>query len=347
MQACSTSISKNTNADLVVYGKIYTSDDNKMVEAFAVKNGKYIYVGDKDGAKTYIKDGRTKIIDYSGKGLVMPSCGNGHAHYSMGYAIQSVGTYIDMDDDVDKFLKEIVPAAVKKAKDTGAKAIFGNGWNMMTFQKKMPTRQQLDEICSDIPMYFLDEEGHKVLVNTQLLVKAGIMDEDGTVLKKATDIRGGEIVMGADGTPSGYLKEQACTYVRSYLDNDSLYSLDIAKENLIKAQKHLLSEGYTMYLDGYSTYFFNDNLYKAAQQIDTAGELHLVMGLSHEIDSWMNAESAIKKAAEAKKNSSSHILPKWIKLFMDGTVEGGTGYISPLYPDGHQGIPNWTEDELT
>ena len=34
-------------ADLVVYGKIFTFEDNKIVEAFAVKNGKFIYVGDK------------------------------------------------------------------------------------------------------------------------------------------------------------------------------------------------------------------------------------------------------------------------------------------------------------
>ena len=32
---------------------------------------------------------------------------------------------------------------------------------------------------------------------------------------------------------------------------------------------------------------------------------------------------------------------------MDGTVETGTGFIDPLYLDGHQGIPNWSEEELT
>lgn len=45
--------------------------------------------------------------------------------------------------------------------------------------------------------------------------------------------------------------------------------------------------------------------------------------------------------------ASARIKPNWIKLFMDGTVESGTGFIEPLYPDGHQGIPNWTEEELT
>ena len=71
----------------------------------------------------------------------------------------------------------------------------------------MPTRQQLDAICADIPIYFADEEGHKGLVNTIALVNAGIMKEDGSVLK--TEIRGGEIEIGADGTPTGFLKGQA------------------------------------------------------------------------------------------------------------------------------------------
>ncbi len=104
----------------------------------------------------------------------------------------------------------------------------------------MPTRRQLDEICSDIPMYFADEENHKALVNTIVLVNAGIMSADGTVLKKGNDIRGGEIVMGADGTPTGLLKEQASTYVRSFLDNESLFSVDMAKSTLEKVQDLLV-----------------------------------------------------------------------------------------------------------
>ena len=39
---------EKTSADLVVYGKIFTSEDNQVVEAFAVKDGKYVYVGGKD-----------------------------------------------------------------------------------------------------------------------------------------------------------------------------------------------------------------------------------------------------------------------------------------------------------
>jgi len=340
-----TGCKSNNSADLVVYGKIYTAEGNQIVEAFAVKDGKYVYVGDKAGAEAFVEEGKTEVVDYSGKGLVMPGCGNGHAHYALGYAIQSVGTVMSRDTDVDKFLKEIVPAAVKKAKDNGAKVIFGSGWEMMKFPKDLCYRKLLDEVCSDIPIYFADEEGHKGLANTILLKKAGLIKEDGTAGK--TEIRGGEVVLDADSVPTGYVKEQAGTYVRSFLDNEYLFSVDVAKANMAGIQEQLLSEGYTMYQDGYSSYFFNDNFYKAAQQMDQAGDMHFVLGTAWELDSWMDVDKTLDKAAAMKKYESAHIHTKWLKMFMDGTVESGTGFVDPLYPDGHQGIPNWSEEELT
>ena len=327
-----TGCNSKPTADLVVYGKIYTAEGNQVVEAFAVKDGKYVYVGDKAGAEAFVKEGKTEVVDYTDKGLVIPGCGNGHAHYTLGYAIQTVGTIIGYEDSPEKFLKEIVPAAVKKAKDSGAKAIFGQGWNLLTFKDKMPTRQDLDAICSDIPIYIADEEGHKGLVNSIMLVKAGIMKEDGTVLKK--EIRGGEIGIAADGTPNGFLSEQAGTYTRSFLDNESLFSIDIAKATMKSVQEHLLSEGYTMYIDGYSTYFFNENIFKAAQQIDQAGDLHIVLGLTTELDSWMDTDKVLAKAGDAKKYASTRVKPNWLKIFVDGTVEPGTGFVEPLYEKG-------------
>ena len=229
----------NDSADLVVYGKIFTSEGGQIVEAFAVKDGKYIYVGDKAGAEAYIEEGKTEVVDYTGKGLVMPGCGNAHAHYSLGYAIQSAGTVMDRADGVDKFIKEIVPAAVKKAKDNKANVVFGSGWDMMKFPKDLCYRKLLDEVCSDIPIYFADEEGHKGLANTILLKKAGLIKEDGSAGK--TEVRGGEVVLDADGIPTGYVKEQAGTYVRSFLDNEYLFSVDVAKANMAGIQEQLLS----------------------------------------------------------------------------------------------------------
>lgn len=330
-------------AGLVVYGKIFTSEGNQVVEAFAVKDGKYVYVGDRKGAESFIEAGKTEVIDYTGKGLVMPGCGNGHAHYMLGYALKTIGTTIGYEDAPNKFMKEILPAAVKKAKETGATAVFGQGWSLMHFGEHIPTRQELDAVCSDLPMYFLNDECHKALTNTRMLVKAGIMKEDGTVLKDK--IRGGEIEIGADGTPTGLLSEQAQTYVRSFLDD--IYTLDMAIVNVAEIERHMLSSGYTMYTEGWGNYFVNTNYYEATQQLDKAGKLHYVLGLPYEFESWMDIDDALARAVDAKKFASKRVMPRWIKLLMDGTVEGGTGLVDPLYPDGHQGIANWTEEEIT
>ena len=335
----------NTSADLVVYGKIFTSESGKIVEAFAVKDGKYVYVGDKKGAEVYVEAGKTEVVDYTGKGLVMPGCGNGHSHYMLGYALKSIGTLIGLQDDSEKLLKEIVPAAVKKARAEGATSIFAQGWRLQSLEANMPTRLDLDAICSDIPIYLLDEECHKALANTILLKKAGIIKEDGTAGR--TTLRGGEIVTDADGMPTGLLKEQAQTYVRSFLDNDNLYTLGKATANLAEIEQYMHSVGYTMYCEGWGNYFVNTNYYQAAQELDKAGKLHFVLGLPYEIESWMDMDEALARAIDAKKFETTRVIPRWIKLLFDGGVEAGTGIVDPLYPDGHQGIANWTEEEVT
>ena len=52
---CGENSASGGKADLVVYGKIFTSEDNKIVEAFAVKDGKFIYVGEAAGAENFIE----------------------------------------------------------------------------------------------------------------------------------------------------------------------------------------------------------------------------------------------------------------------------------------------------
>ena len=333
-----------TTADLVVYGKIFTSEGNQMVEAFAVKDGKYVYVGDKAGAQAYVESGKTEVVDYTGKGLVMSGCGNGHSHYMLGYALKTIGTMFDIQDNSEQFMQK-AKAAVQKARAEKATSIFGQGWRIQTLEPNVPTRQDLDAICDDIPIYFLDEECHKALANTILLKKAGIINEDGTAGK--TILRGGEIVTDDQGMPTGMLKEQAQTYVRQFLDNDNLYTLERATANLAEIEQYMMSVGYTMYHGGWGNYFANTNYYEACQQLDKAGKLHFVVGLPYEIESWMDMDEALGRAVDAKKFASKRVLPRWIKLLFDGGVEAGTAIVDPLYPDGHQGIANWTEEEMT
>lgn len=340
--------------NMVVYGKIYTaqvdasqrgSDQYKMAEAMVVKDKRIVFVGSKEEAQKHIT-ADTQVIDYTDKGLIMPTCTNGHAHYLMGYSLGIVGKMIDESITDRAVLLTQFKEAVEKAKKNHIPVAFGFGWNYIFFKDNVPTRQELDAIATDIPIYMADAEGHKGVVNTRCLEIAGIMDKDGKVLKRGKDIRGGEIVMAADGTPTGLLLEQAGTYVRSKLDNEGLFPMSVAEQTIELIQNHLLAEGYTIYMDGWSNYFYNSNLYKAAQKMDEEKGLRFIFGMSHEIESWADIPTNMQQAKVEQQYQSKHVLPNWIKLFIDGTVEGGTGFVSRCYPDGHQGLVNWSEDEV-
>ena len=101
-------------ADTVVYGTIRTAETEKPVaEALAIKDGKFVYVGDRSGAAAFVKDGVTRVIDHRGKGMVMPSCTDGHAHYFMPLTLDSMkgGVLFKHEDAKADVLRKIDSAA--------------------------------------------------------------------------------------------------------------------------------------------------------------------------------------------------------------------------------------------
>ena len=340
----------NKAADTVVFGTIRTSDEETPVaEALAIKDGKFIYVGDKTGAGAFIKDGVTQVIDHTGKGMVMPGCFEGHAHYLMGNSLGCMGglTLDPLNDDVKSFFEKL-KLAYTDAKENGKSCIFGFGWNYLTFLAQgMPTREQLDAICPDVAVFIHDSEGHKSLANSVCLRNAGIIDADGNVLKG--EVRGGDICKDANGKPNGLLLEQAVAYVRNRgLNFDEILTDEVAKQAILMSQQMLLANGYVSYMDGWSNFFGTPRYYEVAGNLDAAGDLHLLLGMTYEFDSSCeDVDTELAKAFEGRKYTKGHVNANYVKLFIDGTVEGGTGLTTEPYPDGHPGIANWEEDEVT
>ena len=69
-----------TGADRVLTGgRIYTVDDrNPWAEAVAIKDSRFVYVGDDEGAEQYIDDSTVRV-DLAGR-LVIPGLIDGHTH---------------------------------------------------------------------------------------------------------------------------------------------------------------------------------------------------------------------------------------------------------------------------
>lgn len=338
-------------ADLIVYGTIYTVDDSApQAKAFAVKDGKFVYVGDEGGVKAY-KGSKTVVLDYRGKGMVAPAFTDGHAHYLMSNGMTVMGSlHFDMFDEPDYVLGE-VKKEYAKARKEGKSAIYGFGWEYHIFKDDMPTLKELDEACPDIPLYLSDGEGHKGLANTACMIKAGILDEEGNVL--ITDIRGGEIVFDELGYPTGLLKEQAGTFCRlNGIDFLKLMDAEQARKAVTITRDALHSKGYVSYIEGWANYYGNLRFYEAAKALDIKNELNLCLGMAYEVESsktGKDRQDEFDRAYATDKGfATRHINPRYIKLFVDGTVETHTGFVSEAYIDeeGGYGEANWTEDEF-
>ncbi len=327
-------------ADTVVYGKIYTSNANQdYAEAFAVKDGKYVYVGTEEGVKDYIEEGKTEVIDYRDSGLVMAGATEGHGHYVAYGALCHLGLFVHgkTQDEILANVKAYVEA------NPDLDVYYTYGWDneaMLTVKEKIDMKSKLDEICSDKVMVIGDDSGHNGFFNSKAAEVAGIT--------KDTEIIGGVLSKGEDGELLGLASDMAMNYIIKYA---------VATEPLVKEsdyegvatimQDTLHSYGYTYYQDGWTNYL-GTQFMDALSEYDKNVGLSVVVGGSYKIDSYDDWQAELEKAKEySKKYPTEHFKYNTIKLFADGeAVESKSGWIYDSYADGTHGTQVWDDDTM-
>ncbi len=178
-------------------------------DSLAIKDGKFIYVGDNDGVKNFIGD-NTEIIDCNGKSII-PGLGDAHMH--LAHSAKKFGTCsfsdivpnpaTDTPEGIIRQIQEKLKIYAENHKNDSV--IRGLGWDREWFSGGLQgiirkfTRHDIDAIIPDKPVVLMSYCGHRVLLNTKALEVAGIT--------KDTDDQNGLIVKESDGTPSGYIKE--------------------------------------------------------------------------------------------------------------------------------------------
>ncbi|MCQ2751912.1 MAG: amidohydrolase family protein [Coriobacteriales bacterium] len=333
-------------ADTVVYGTIYTAeaDNNGTAEAFAVKDGKYIYVGDKEGAKQYIKEGTTQIINQTDKGMIIPGCTEAHGHY-----IGMSGLFEQFPGYGKKY-EELLPLLEEKFNSNPKPEYWVSyGFDIEDFILSMDESksyaEEIEERAPGIPVIFIDNNAHEALANVTALKAAGIYEN--------CDVRGGEVKKTTSGAPSGLILDELLMYVV-----EKVIPLDKADDKIFESAvkngvNDLHSRGYTNYLDAGLNFFVEDKLYESTKKVDEAKELTINMDSCFVVRSYNSGEikEKITYAKElADKNKSTHFNPSYIKLFADGVVEAGTGWLMQEYPFAEKGQEHgnivWKQEEL-
>ncbi len=328
-------------ADTVVYGKIYTSNSSQeYVEAFAVKDGKYVYVGSADGVESYIKEGTTEVIDYRDKGIVMAGATEGHGHYIMAAEINEIGAIVggSTPDEILANMKEQVEAYPDKS------AYFVQGWEtggeMQTLKFTYNMREALDEICSDKVILMMDNVGHNAFMNTKGFETAGY-DKD-------TVIEGGTFAKDENGEFLGLVSDVAVNYaVEKIVAENQILTVEESRSAIAEAADLLHSYGYTNYFDAY-TNMLGAETYEGIKQEDEENGLTFNCRAAYKIDPYADIDESVSKAAEyMEKYNSEHFKANNIKLFADGgAVEVKTGWMIEPYVDGSHGNQVWDTDKM-
>ena len=322
-------------ADIIVFGKTYTANaTHDIVEAFAVRNGKFIYVGSAAGAKEYEGSG-TKIIHAN---FAMPGGIEAHGHYISESAFK-LGCYLNtMKDTSDgsalKMPEDYIDDLKKwRVAHPDEKGIYAYPYaSELIISGVKLTREALDVAFPDIPVYISEASLHGGWCNTKCLEEAGVLN---------TQVPVETIHRDGNGVAIGTVRDEACAYVRNRVFgaflNDELY-----KQAVKNTASLLNSMGYVAHYDAWSNLDGTDAMYRAISSVDKDGDSTCLFASAFCIESFEDRNEGILKAAVLKnKYSSKHYYPIFVKLFADGVVESKTGYVSEPYDDGSYGTRIW------
>jgi len=199
MSSCNT----KEQADLIVHNaKIYTvNSDFSIAESFAVKDGKFIAIGQSD--EILSKYNSDSIIDLKGK-FVYPGFIDAHCHF-YGYCQSLLQSNLRGTKSFDEILEIIKKHDVKFQPEW----VLGRSWDQNDWiVKEFPTKENLDILFPNKPVYLRRVDGHAAIVNSKALELAGITSN--------TKVDGGKIVL-QNGEPTGVLIDNAMILVENLM----------------------------------------------------------------------------------------------------------------------------------
>ncbi len=202
---------QNLTADLVIVNaKVRTMDSAKPnAEAVAVMGNKILAVGTNTEVRA-LAGTNTKTIDAKRK-LVIPGFNDSHVHFlEGGFQLSAV----DLRDakSPEEFVRRIKDFAAKLPK---GRWILGGKWDHENWTpNNLPTKELIDAVTPDNPVFIDRLDGHMALANSLALKLA-------SVTKETKEVDGGLVVRDANGNPTGVLKDAAMVYVNKVIPESS------------------------------------------------------------------------------------------------------------------------------
>lgn len=323
-------------------GNVHTMEDvNSTAEAFVVDGNKFVYVGNENGAREYLRTDNLSFteVDLGGR-LVLPGFNDSHIHF-VHYAksmrcVNLVGT---------KSLGEIrerLKARLQERDVSDESWLEGEGWNHDYFndEKRFPNKFDLDDITGDVPTIIMRACFHIGVLNSAAMKIVNLTKETAPQYGNLVEIL-------PDGEPNGVIKENLLEIVKS---NISTLNLDILKNIVYDAQEGAFAQGLTSVQSddiGYMPDNDYNMLFKSFRELDEEGKLNIRIG----------EQCLIQKVPEIQKffdngykfgYGNEKYRVNCIKLLCDGSLGARTAALRNPYSDDSStdGIVLFTQDEL-
>jgi predicted amidohydrolase YtcJ len=203
MAALSANAESKPAATLIITNAaIYTVDKQRPKgEAVAVIGDRIVAVGSRSEIALW-RGAKTMVIDAGGK-LVLPGFNDAHVHFIQGGAQLEQVNLVDAATP-DEFANRIAEQVTKTPR---GEWILGGRWDETKWSKpELPTRELVDPITADTPIFVERYDGHEGLANSAAMKLAGVN-------AKTADVPGGVIVRNANGNPTGIFKDAAMTLI--------------------------------------------------------------------------------------------------------------------------------------
>lgn len=195
-------IEAQTMKTAFINGKIYTVNEKQpLAQSVIVEGNKILFVGSDIEVKQFI-DSNTKVIDLYGK-LMLPGFIDNHVHFISG-GFYLLGIDLRPANSTTEF-RTILREYVSKYP---SKWITGGYWDHEKWEvKELPTKEMIDDIAPNTPVFVERLDGHMGLANSYAMKLAGIT-------KDTESPDGGLIVKDPKtGEPTGVLKDNAMNFI--------------------------------------------------------------------------------------------------------------------------------------
>jgi predicted amidohydrolase YtcJ len=296
---------------IITNANVYTVDKSQpKAEGVAVIGDRIVAVGSASEIDVW-RGASTKVIDAGGK-LLLPGFNDAHVHFIDG-GLQLDSINLRNTTDPQDFAKKVAERVKITPK---GEWITGGDWDEERWSSpQLPTRQMIDAVTPDNPVFLYRYDGHEVLVNSVALKLAG-------VTAQTQNPPGGEIVKDKQGNPTGVLKDAAQSLVGDKIP-------PLTHERRLLAAKRALAYAARLGVTSVQAMSADYEDIRVYSELAEKGELTARIYVAPMLATWeKEAQIGIRHAW-----GSSLLRIGAMKAFADGSLGSTTAYFFKPYND--------------